>query len=190
MEQIAKLLRLIERVQNKLKEAGIQSMVYGGIAVVAWGRPRFTQDVDLKILMTRDEVARLLDCMTPEFQPDDSDPEQKLKQLGFVFFRDPSHIRIDLVLAETGFDIQAMSRSRPVEMLPGTMLILCSPEDLLVYKMISNRPRDNDDVPGIIRRQKKTLDDDYIEYWLREFEIALDDSTLVRSYQQMRQTIS
>ncbi len=190
MDQIADLLKLLTRVQHKLDEAGIPSMVYGGIAVIAWGRPRFTQDVDLKILLNRDEAARALACMTPEFQPEDSDPETKLKQLGFIFFRDPSQIRIDLVLAETGFDLEAMNRSRPVGMMPGLTLRMCSPEDLLIYKMISTRPRDNDDVHGIIRRQKKNLDDNYIEYWLREFEIALDDSTLVRSYRQMRQTIS
>lgn len=189
MEQIENLLKLLAQVQKRLEKANIPSMVYGGIAVIAWGRPRFTQDVDLKVLLTREEAVRLIECMTPEFQPDDENPEAKLRQRGFVFFRDPSQIRIDLVLAETGFDLEAMGRALPVEMLPGISLKICSPEDLLVYKMISNRPRDNDDVPGIIRRQKN-LDDLYIEHWLHEFEIALADSTLVRSYRQMRQPIS
>ncbi len=190
MEQVANLLKLLARVQEKLNEAGIQSMIYGGIAVIAWGRPRFTQDVDLKVFLSRDEADRLVSCMIPEFRPDAEDPKTKLQQVGFAFFWDPSNIRIDLVLAETGFDLQAMSRSRPIEMLPGITLTLCSAEDLLVYKMISDRPRDNDDVPGIIHRQKKSLDDGYIETWLREFEIALDDSTLVNTYRQMRQPAS
>ncbi len=189
MEQVETLLKLLAQVQQRLEQAGIPSMVYGGIAVIAWGRPRFTQDVDLKVLATREEAARLIACMAPEYQPADQDPETKLKQLGFVFFRDPSQIRIDLVLAETSFDLQAMERAHSVEMLPGISLHICTPEDLLVYKLISTRPRDNDDVPGILHRQKNKLDDRYVEHWLREFESALDDSTLVQSYRRMRQTI-
>jgi hypothetical protein len=187
MEQIENLLKLLAHVQEKLNKAGIQSMVFGGISVVAWGRPRFTQDVDLKILLTRDEAGRLLECMAPEYRPDDTDPELKFRTLGFLFFRDPfTNIRIDLVIAETGFDIEALSRSRQVEMMPGITLTLCSPEDLIIYKLISTRPRDNDDIPGIIIRQNKSLDDVYIEKWLREFELAFDDSTLVASYQKLR----
>lgn len=190
MEPIENLFRLLAQVQQRLEQAGIPSMVYGGIAVIAWGRTRFTEDVDLKILATRDDAAHLIALMAPEYQPVDQDPETKLRQLGFVFFRDPSQIRIDLVLAETSFDLRAMERAKSVEMLPGLSLNVCTPEDLLVYKMISTRARDNDDVPGIIRRQKKQLDDKYIEHWLREFEIALDDSTLIQSYRKMRQTIA
>ena len=54
--------------------------------------------------------------------------------------------------------------------------------------MISTRPRDHDNVRGVIRRQQDKLDDDYITSWLYQFEQALDDSTLVTSYRQMRNT--
>jgi hypothetical protein len=39
---------------------------------------------------------------------------------------------------------------------------------------------------SIIRRQGDALDDDYVLGWLRQFEIALDDSTLVSEYRRLR----
>lgn len=41
-------------------------------------------------------------------------------------------------------------------------------------------------IVGIIRRQGDRLDDAYILDWLRQFEQALDDSTLVQQYRRLR----
>jgi hypothetical protein len=65
-------------------------------------------------------------------------------------------------------------------------LQLCSPEDLLIYKLISTRPRDHEDARGVVQRQADSLDDAYIIGWLKQFEAAFDDSTLVSTYHQLR----
>ncbi len=49
------------------------------------------------------------------------------------------------------------------------------------------RPRDQADVESVLRRQKTRLDQKYILRWLREFELALDDSTLIDSYQSLQE---
>lgn len=49
------------------------------------------------------------------------------------------------------------------------------------------RPRDQADVESVLRRQKTRLDLKYILRWLREFELALDDSTLIDSYQSLQE---
>jgi len=183
----SELITRVAYAQFLLRNAGIESMVIGGLAILAFGRPRFTQDAGLKVLLSRDEAPRLIAALPKEYKYLAASPEETLRQLGFVFVQDPSGVRIDLLLAETGFDAQAMTSAREVEVLPGIIMTTCSPEDLIIYKMISTRARDHDDVPGIIRRQRNTLDHKYIIDWLRQFEQALDDSTLVQFYQQMRQ---
>lgn len=62
----------------------------------------------------------------------------------------------------------------------------CTLEDLLVYKLMSPRPRDHADCETIIKRQDDKLDDAYVENWLRQFEIALDDSTLIQEFRRPR----
>jgi hypothetical protein len=186
METQRNLLESAAHLQNVLRQAGIDSMVVGGLAIAAWGEPRATKDADLKVLLQREQAKQLLSVLTPEYELLSDEPEKMLLQLGFVFTRHPSGVRIDLLLAETGFDLQAMKRRRQIEPLPGISLTVCSPEDLIIYKMISTRARDQEDARGVIRLQAENLDHDYVEDWLRQFEMALDDSTLVQSFRQMR----
>ena len=63
------------------------------------------------------------------------------------------------------------------------------PAALIVYKRVSVRDRERGDVEGLIRRQGDALDDDYVLDWVRQFEQALDDSTLVVEYRRLRQSI-
>lgn len=188
MEPLRNPLEAAAQLQGLLQAAGIESIVIGGLAAAIWGEPRATRDADLKVLLTREETARLLDCLPPDRYEMSSDSSEMLERLGFLFIRETGGARLDILLAENAFDVEAVRRSRRVEVLPDLTLTVCAPEDLIIYKMISTRARDHADVPGIFRRQRKTLDHDYVEGWLSQFELALDDSTLVRSYRRMRET--
>lgn len=190
MEIVQNQLESVSRLQNSLRLAGIQSVVIGGIAVAIWGDPRVTKDADLKVLLTREQSSQLLAAIPPEYQIESSDPEGDLRQLGFIFTKDKSGVRIDLLLADLGFDRQAIERGSEIAPVPGINLIVCSPEDLIIYKMISTRAYDREDARKVVARQGAKLDHDYIEDLLQQFEIALDDSTLVQSYRQMRLSYS
>ena len=103
-----------------------------------------------------------------------------------LFIRDGLGTRLDLLLADTPYDETAIQRGRQVEIEPGVSIRICSPEDLIIYKLISTRLRDHEDAGSVIKRQADTLDDAYVIGWLEQFERALDDSTLVIGYKQLR----
>jgi hypothetical protein len=183
MEQ---LYRSVQALQKHLLDAGIPSIVIGGVAVAAWGEPRLTRDVDLKVLLSRQDADRLLDILSPLYQPLLPDPGEMLRKQAVVFIRDSTGTRLDLLLADTPYDVIAVQRGREIEIQPGMAIRLCSPEDLILYKLISTRLRDHEDAQSVIRRQGDALDDDYLIGWLRRFEQALDDSTLVDEYEGLR----
>jgi hypothetical protein len=185
MEIVQNQLESVSRLQTSLSATGIQSVVIGGIAVAVWGDPRVTKDADLKVLLTREQAKQLLDALPSEYQIISSDPEGDLRELGFIFIKDSNGVRIDLLLSDLGFDQQAVERGREIEPLPGLRMVVCAPEDLVIYKLISTRAYDHEDARKVVARQARKLDHDYIEDWLRQFEIALDDSTLVQSYRKM-----
>ncbi|MFZ1475357.1 MAG: hypothetical protein WBE17_10665, partial [Anaerolineae bacterium] len=171
------------------EEAGVPSVVIGGLAVSAWGEPRLTRDADLKVLARRDERGRILELVS-DFTPLHADPDEAFRRHGIAFFQDPAGTRVDVMLAETTFDETAIGRARVMELKPGLVVRVCSPEDLIVYKMVSLRTKDRVDVEGIIKRQGNRLDDRYVENWLHLFEQALDDSTLVAEYRRLRHQLT
>jgi hypothetical protein len=179
------LVRSVAVLQDRLELAGLPSVVIGGLAVGAWGEPRLTRDADLKVLAHREDRTKLLRLLD-DFTPLNADPDEAFRRHGIAFFLDPNGTRIDVMLAETSFDENAVGRARLVELQPGLAVRLCSAEDLIVYKMVSIRAQDRVDVEGIIRRQGERLDDRYVEDWLRQFEQAPDDSPLIAEYQRLR----
>lgn len=184
------LFESLVALQEKLHAAGIPSAIIGGVAVGIWGEPRVTRDIDVKVLLKRHEALRLLEVITPDYVPVHSDPLQTLQRSGILFVQDSHGTRLDLLLADTSFDVAAIERARPVELQPSAVATVCSPEDLIIYKMISTRPRDHEDAASVIRRQGDTLDDAYVLGWLRQFEQALDDSTLSAEYRRMRNRLT
>jgi hypothetical protein len=180
------LVRSIRRLQERLQEADIPSVVIGGVAVALWGEPRVTRDVDLKILLGREGADRLLALLTPDYTPLLPDPRRALTEQAMLFVQDPTGTRLDLLLADTPYDVQAIQRRQSIEVEPGATISVCSPEDLVIYKLVSTRLRDHEDAASVVRRQGDKMDDRYVLHWLRQFEQALDDSTLAAEYTKLR----
>ena len=183
---MAALFESIVSLQELLKRGGVASAVIGGVAVGVWGEPRVTRDVDIKVLLTRDDARRLMEMLEGRYVPLLPDPFEALNRTGILFVRDEAGTRIDLLLSDTTFDRAAVERAVPVELEPGVRAQVCRPEDLIVYKLISTRPRDHEDAASVVLRQGEALDHAYVLDWLGQFEQALDDSTLVTEFQSLR----
>jgi hypothetical protein len=159
--------------------------VIGGIAIAAWGEPRLTRDVDLKILLSRDDADLLLSILAERYKMLIPNPGESLRKQALVFIQDDLGTRLDLMLADTPYDGLAIQRGREVKIQPGIRIRVCSPEDLIIYKLISTRLRDHEDAESVIQRQGFSLDEKYIIHWLQQFEEAFDNFTLVNEYTRL-----
>jgi hypothetical protein len=175
----------IRTLQIRLADAGVPSIVIGGVAVGVWGDPRVTRDADLKVLLEREDADRLLAILEPGYDSLLPDPKEAVRRQAMLFVQDADNTRLDLLLADTPYDVGAVARGCMIEVLPGVKITVCSPEDLVIYKLISTRARDHEDASGVIRRQGDALDVGYILGWLRQFELAFDDSTLISTFQRL-----
>ncbi|GMU55252.1 MAG: hypothetical protein AMXMBFR33_43980 [Candidatus Xenobia bacterium] len=180
MEQVWSALL---EAQSRLEGAGIQSAVIGGIAVAVWGLPRATQDVDLKVLLTRAQADRLLGTLFPQGCP--AETRTFLQRNGILFVQQDGGVRVDYLLSDTSFDRSAIERRVEALVAPEVRAQVCTAEDLIVYKLLSTRPRDYEDAVGIVARQRNRLDVEYVRSWLGQFEQALDDSELAANFERL-----
>ena len=70
--------------------------------------------------------------------------------------------------------------------MPHLALRTCSAEDLLVLKAFSNRPKDQQDLSGIVARQRSELDWAYIEAQLQPLLELKDDPSILSNLRRLR----
>jgi hypothetical protein len=93
----------------------------------------------------------------------------------------PTGVRIDIVLAGLPYEESAIRRSVAVT-VAGKAVRLCTAEDLIVHKLASERPRDLEDVEGIIARQGTSLDRGYLDPLVAQLAAGLERPEIERRY--------
>jgi len=147
-------------------------MLYGGLAAGLWGEPRYTEDVDLVLFIPeRDAVKFLRAAAKAGFSVDEGLAIQQLQVSGWARLplgEEKSPWHMDLTLGDSPFDRSALTRRKQVTLFDRQVWV-ASPEDLIVYKLVSARDRDLMDVRQIGKRQRR-LDAEYLRKWAAWWE--------------------
>lgn len=154
MSELGDTLALVKAVMDR---NGLEYMVIGGLAAVVWGEPRTTRDIDITVDVGTIGVESFVRITAECGDPRPDDPVAFAERTRVVPIRTSAGIPIDFVLAVLPFEMDAIRRARLVT-VEGVEVPICGPEDLVVHKIISERPRDLEDVVGILRRQRDRLD--------------------------------
>ncbi|HHY96115.1 MAG TPA: hypothetical protein GX513_14075, partial [Firmicutes bacterium] len=91
--------------------------------------------------------------------------------------------RVDLVLAGLPYEEEAIRRAQTV-IVGRREVKVCAPEDLVIHKVISERPQDREDVREIIRLRGRALDRAYMDPIVRELSTALERPDVLAFYRQ------
>ena len=156
-----------------LDSEAIPYMVFGGFAVLHWGEPRLTRDIDVKVLLDSTRLARVMPRLAREFPPRVADPLRFAVDLGVLPVLDRDGTPIDLVIGTLPLETEAVARAVALSIGDATVR-LCSAEDLIIHKLVSDRPRDLEDVAGIVLRRRDQLDRDYLDPRVRLVTSGLD----------------
>ncbi|MFN8587344.1 MAG: nucleotidyltransferase [Candidatus Eisenbacteria bacterium] len=169
---------------TRLHEAGVRYMVIGGFANLHWGRARFTQDLDVTVAVTEDALAGLMNALAPAFRSLVKDPVAFARETALVPLESHTGIPIDMVLARLALEHEAIARAITIE-VGDAAVQFATPEDLILHKIISERPRDREDIEGIVRRQRGKLELDYLRPRIRALSDALERPTMVAEFERL-----
>ena len=156
----------IDSIARALNGAGVPFLVVGGLAVVAHGYGRQTQDLDLVVPMDADTVGRLFEALAtlgyaprvPVTASDVADPttrERWIAERGMVVlaFHSEQHAEtpVDVFMREP-FDFATEHASASVaEITPGVPVRIVRLATLLRMKESVGRPQDLADVAELRR---------------------------------------
>lgn len=148
--------------------------IMGGFAVRAHAFPRATYDIDYMVAVKLDDLAKLVAFLRKrDFEvPEIYDTGWVDRVAGMPIVKARKHLRedkffdLDIFLVETPFQHSVLAR-RQKYTLEDRLVWMCTPEDLLLLKLIANRPRDMVDAHDLLFMQP-ILDLKYLKHWAAE----------------------
>lgn len=147
-------------------------MIIGGQAVLLYGSPRLTKDIDITLGINVDELQSVIDAVKPAGLK--IIPENVVNFVKRTFVLPATDkktgIRVDFIFSFTPYEKQAIKRAR-TKLISGTRVRFATVEDVIIHKIFSGRSRDLEDVSAMILKHP-CCDMSYIKKWLVEFDKA------------------
>ena len=164
-----------------LRSEKLPFAVIGGIAVGLRGEPRFTADVDLVIGADVDRALSFLRAVEgSSFVPLFADVSEVVASAFIIPLRHrKTGIKVDLAIGLTGFERQLLERAENLP-LGGVQLPVATAEDLLLMKVLADRPRDAEDARRIVDRQGPNLDWAYVLEMGRQLQEAISQDIVAK----------
>ncbi|MCK4908596.1 MAG: nucleotidyltransferase [Planctomycetes bacterium] len=133
--------KLLARASQALSKHNIPYMIIGGQAVLLYGTPRLTKDIDITLGIDTNGLAEITTIAEElKLRPLVSNPEDFAKKtMVFPVQDDTSGIRIDFIFSFSPYEKQAIARSKSIE-IEKTIVKFAAVEDLIIHKIFSGRP--------------------------------------------------
>jgi hypothetical protein len=167
----------LRRITAALDLNGIPYMLTGSLASSMYGIPRATNDIDIVIAPSREQLLAVVQL----FQrlgltvASEAAVAALRNKTDFNVIDFSNGWKVDLILRkDRPFSITEFDRRETYD-VEDIRLTLAQPEDVLIAKLewakSGNSERQLDDAAGILRMQAEKLDRTYIEHWVEALEL-------------------
>ena len=178
---------LLTDLAQALERAHIPYMVIGGQAVLVYGEPRLTRDIDVTLNLEPVQLPLVMGVVQRmDLRVLVENPAAFVEKTWVLpTWHESSGLRVDFIFSWTPYEAQAIDRARTVA-IGGVPVRFAAPEDLIIHKILAGRPRDLEDVRTILRKQ--SVDIAYIRRWLPLFaDVAEHD--IVEVFEQLHREV-
>lgn len=177
----ASIAALLQRIVPCFQRERVPYVLIGAWALVAWGRPRATNDLDFLVLVNEEDLENLQQKMIHAgMELDETWQEWNPLLRGFQLRFQSQGITVDLLRPRDLHDRQVFQRKRKKRMDRHYYWVV-SAEDFILQKLKVGRPRDFEDVVSVIERLRKKLDREYLEHWARQLGVMEEFNYIMAS---------
>lgn len=193
MSWIQDSIQLAAQLHLLLVEFGVPYYITGGVAAIAYGEPRTTQDLDVVLLISPSEITSLapvLEAAGFYLAGVEDVINQRMETLQIIQLETIS--RADLIIAPPHpYEQLKLTRRQSYTLSNGEQIYLASPEDVIISKLRWGRGSRSQkqwrDVLGILKTQGEILDYQYMYHWSFEFNLSatLEGATLAAGVREI-----
>ena len=179
---------LLHKIAQRLDEEHIPYMIIGGQAVLLYGSPRLTRDIDITLGVDTDKFSLIeKKCKELGLKILPENPEDFAKETKVLPTDEPeSRMRVDFIFSFSPYETQAMKRNQKI-LMNDYPVKFASCEDVIIHKMIAARAIDLEDVENILIKNKNSIDLEYIRQWLSEFNTIPEHEGILERFESLLQ---
>jgi len=181
----------LKQIDKFLSGMGVEYAVVGGIAVSIYGEPRLTMDIDVNVMLESGKVADFLKkAKKYGFSPVPSRIKNFIRKTGVIpmkFSKSRNEGLCDFIIAQNPLERAAIRRAR-LKKISSVNVKIARAEDIVIHKILSDRPRDLEDAGSILIKQRKKLDTKYILFWLKKVAEANRKPELIPAFKNLLKT--
>jgi hypothetical protein len=134
----------------------------GGLAVIRWGEPRMTQDIDVSLLTGFGQEDAYIQELLTTFPGRLPNTAEFARRHRVLLLSTSNGTSVDVSLAGLPFEEELIARATPFDFAPECSLLTCSAEDVILLKAFADRAKDWMDIEGILIRQRNQLEFEHI----------------------------
>jgi hypothetical protein len=174
MNPFGSVLTVALRLGRAFDAVGIPYYIGGSVASSIIGEQRFTNDIDIAVMMTDEQIAPFTQQLGSEFDVDELSLHEELRRRGsWNIIHRSTGLKIDLFFSKhDSLDCTSFNRRRAVEVnAAGERLYLPTAEDMILRKMLwfidggQVSERQWRDVIQMMRLVGPNLDNPYLDQW-------------------------
>jgi hypothetical protein len=180
MTWIQDSIQLAAELHDLFGVNGISYYITGGVAAVAYGEVRTTQDLDVVLAVDLTDLPRIATILeTAGFYVSGLDEVLSKRMNCFQITQIATISRADLMIADaTEYSRVQLYRRQTIPISSGKNVYFASPEDVIISKLIWRQNSQSEkqwrDVLSIMKTQRESLDYHYIAEWAEQLGITAD----------------
>lgn len=165
----AELLRYLVAAIERL---GLGYMVTGSVATIFFGEPRFTNDIDIVVVLGLEQIPEFCRAFpAPDFYlSEDAVREAVQQHAQFNIIHPSSGLKIDVIIPQdTSFNRSRFARAKRIKPAEDYEASFASVEDVIIKKMEYFRQAGSEkhlrDISGVLKISGSEVNRDYIADW-------------------------